>query len=241
MKPLKKTPILKNKIVGQKNKAGRNALGKITIYHKGGGHKKKYRQIDFVRNTDAIGIVTSLEYDPFRKALIASIYDYLNCKYFYMLAPKNLTVGNIIKSGINADNKIGHCLPLRKIAIGTYIHNIALKKNKKAQLTRAPGAYSQIIQTTSKYCKIILSSGKQKLISSTCQATIGTVSNKLSFFSIKKKAGRNRWLNKRPTVRGTAMNPIDHPHGGGEGKSSGNRLTPWGKPNKIKKMHKSKY
>lgn len=222
-KKLNKVSLVKNMIVGKKNVAGKNSSGKITVYHKGGGHKKKYRKINFIRSEDSIGIVTSLEYDPYRTAFIASIYDFLNAKYFYIIAPKNLNIGSIIKSGFNADIKIGHCLTLMKIPVGGFIHNVSLKENKKAQLTRSAGTSAQLIETTSKYCRIILSSGTHKFISPTCQATIGTVSNEFSFFKTINKAGRNRWLNKRPTVRGVAMNPIDHPHGGGEGKSSGGR------------------
>lgn len=239
-KKLKTTSLIKNMIIGKKNVAGRNNSGKITVYHKGGGHKKKYRKIDFVRNKDSVGIVTSLEYDPFRSSLIASIYDFLNSKYFYIVAPKNLNIGSIVKSGLNADVKVGHCLTLVKIPVGGLIHNISLKENKKAQLTRSAGTSAQLIETTSKYCRIILSSGAHKLISPTCKATIGTVSNEFSFLKKKNKAGRYRWLNIRPTVRGVAMNPIDHPHGGGEGKSSGGRssVTPWGKPTKNGKKIK---
>ena len=222
-KNLNKIPLIKNMVIGTKNVAGKNSSGKITVYHKGGGHKKKYRKINFIRNEDSVGIVTSLEYDPYRTALIASIYDFLNSKYFYIIAPKNLNIGSIVKAGVNADIKVGHCLTLMKIPVGGIVHNISLKKNEKAQLTRSAGTNAQIIETTSEYCKIMLSSGTHKLISPSCQATIGTVSNEFLFFKIKRKAGRNRWLNKRPTVRGVAMNPIDHPHGGGEGKSSGGR------------------
>lgn len=222
-KKLNKIPLIKSLILGQKNTAGKNNFGKITVYHKGGGHKKKYRKINFIRHKDSIGIVTSLEYDPYRTAFIASIYDFLNSNYFYMIAPKNLNIGDIVKSGFNADIKTGHSLTLMKIPVGSFIHNISLKKNKKAQLSRSAGTSSQLIEKTSKYCRIILSSGKHKFLSTTCYATIGTVSNEFSFFKIINKAGRNRWLNIRPTVRGVAMNPIDHPHGGGEGKTSGGR------------------
>lgn len=233
-KKLNRVPIIKNMIIGKKNKAGKNNFGKITVYHKGGGHKKKYRKIDFMRMYDSIGIVTSLEYDPYRNAFIASIYDFLNFKYFYMIAPKNLNIGNIVKSGFGANTNIGHSAALMKIPIGSFIHNISLKENKKAQLVRAAGTNAQLIEKTSKYCRIVLSSGKHQFLSPTCYATIGTVSNEFSFFKVIKKAGRNRWMNKRPTVRGVAMNPVDHPHGGGEGKSSGGRssVTPWGKPTK---------
>jgi len=225
--------------------AGRNNSGKITVRHKGGGHKKKFRKIDFVRIKDSIGIVTSIEYDPYRTAFIASVYDFSNLTYFYMIAPKNLNIGNIVKSGFSAHTKIGHSLLLMKIPIGGVIHNISLKNKKKAQLTRSAGTSAQLIEKNSEHCQVVLSSGRQIFLSPSCQATIGTVSNQFSFFNEIGKAGRNRWMNKRPTVRGVAMNPIDHPHGGGEGKSSGGRssVTPWGKPTKNGKTNnkKSKY
>ena len=240
-KKLNKISLIKNMIIGKKNVAGKNNSGKITVHHKGGGHKKKYRKIDFIRNEDSIGVVTSLEYDPHRTALIASVYDFLNSKYLYIIAPKNLNIGSIVKSGLSADIKVGHCLALMKIPVGGFIHNISLKENRKAQLTRSAGTNAQLIETTSRYCRIILSSGMHKFVSPSCQATIGTVSNEFSFFKTVRKAGRNRWLNKRPTVRGVAMNPIDHPHGGGEGKSSGGRssVTPWGKPTKNGKKRRA--
>lgn len=240
-KKLSKTSLIKNMISGKKNVAGRNSFGKITVRHKGGGHKKKFRKIDFFRSEDSAGIVTSLEYDPYRTAFIASIYDFLNHKYFYMIAPKNLNIGDIVKSGFNAEIKVGHSLTLHKIPIGGFIHNISLQEDKKGQLTRSAGTTAQLIEKTSKYCRIVLSSGTHKFVLPTCHATIGTVSNEFLFFRKINKAGRNRWLNKRPTVRGVAMNPIDHPHGGGEGKSSGGRssVTPWGKPTKNGKTSRS--
>lgn len=230
-KNLRKTTLIKSLVKGFKNTAGKNNLGRITVFHKGSGHKKKYRKIDFMRNKDSIGIVSSLEYDPCRTALIASVYDFLNFNYFYMIAPKNLNIGHIVKSGVYAEIKVGHSLPLIKIPIGSFIHNISLKKYKKAQLSRSAGASSQLIKKTPKFCQIVLGSKQHKSIPSDCIATIGVVSNEFSLFKIIGKAGRNRWLSKRPTVRGVAMNPIDHPHGGGEGKTSGGRssVTPWGK------------
>ena len=191
-KKLNKISLIKNMIIGKKNVAGKNNSGKITVHHKGGGHKKKYRKIDFIRNEDSIGIITSLEYDPYRTAYIASVYDFLNHKCFYMIAPKNLNIGDIVKSGFNAEIKIGHSLALMKIPIGGFIHNIALKENKNAQLIRSAGTNAQLIEKTSKYCRIVLSSGMHKFISPTCQATIGTVSNEFSLFKRINKAGRNR-------------------------------------------------
>jgi len=191
-KKLNKVSLVKNLILGKKNVAGRNSFGKISVRHKGGGHKKRYRKIDFIRNEDSIGIVTTLEYDPYRTAFIASVYDFLNQKYFYMIAPKNLNIGDIIKSGFNAEIKIGHSLALMKIPVGSFIHNISLKENKKGQLTRSAGTSAQLIEKNSKYCRIVLSSGTHKFISPTCQATIGTVSNEFSFFKKIDKAGRSR-------------------------------------------------
>jgi len=238
-----KIPFIKKMIIGKKNIAGKNNSGKITIYHKGGGHKKKYRKINYMRTEDSIGIVTTIEYDPYRTAFIASIFDFLNFKYYYIIAPKNLNIGNIVKSGFSADVKVGHSLSLIKIPVGGFIHNISMKVNKEAQLTRSAGTNAQLIEKTPKYCRILLSSGVHIFISPTCRATIGTVSNEFSFLKTIKKAGRGRWLNKRPIVRGVAMNPIDHPHGGGEGKSSGGRfsVTPWGKPTKNGKTKNKKY
>jgi large subunit ribosomal protein L2 len=179
-------------VIGKKNTAGKNNSGKITVYHKGGGHKKKYRKIHFKRTEDSKGIVTSIEYDPYRTAFIASIYDFLNFRYFYIIAPKNLNIGNIVKSGLSADIKIGHTLTLMKIPVGGYIHNLSLKENKKAQLIRSAGTNAQLIEKTSKYCRVALSSGTHKFISPTCHATVGTVSNEFSFFKTKNKAGHSR-------------------------------------------------
>ena len=242
-KNLSKSPFIKSIVCGKKNTAGKNNSGKITIRHKGGGHKKKYRKINFIQDQDSIGIVTSLEYDPYRTAFIAAVYDFLNFDYFYILAPKNLNIGDIIKSGNNADIKIGHTLTLAKIPVGSFVHNLSLKKNKRAVFSRSAGTSSQLIEKTSNHCRVILSSGKQKILPDMSHATIGTVSNEFSFFTRINKAGRNRWLNKRPTVRGVAMNPVDHPHGGGEGKTSGGRssVTPWGKPTKNGKTRKQNF
>ena len=191
-KRLNKVPLIKSMIIGKKNTAGKNNSGKITIYHRGGGHKKKYRKINFKRTEDSVGIVTSIEYDPYRTAFIASIYDFLNFKYFYIIAPKNLNIGNIVKSGFGGHAKIGHSLTLMRIPVGSFIHNVSLKENEKAQLTRSAGTNAQLIEKTSKYCRVVLSSGEHKFISPTCYATIGTVSNEFSFFNKIRKAGRSR-------------------------------------------------
>lgn len=237
---LRKKPLLKKKIKGLKNSSGRNNSGKITVRHKGGGHKKSYRELNFSRKTDSTGITTSIEYDPNRNAHIASVYDFATKDFFYILAPKNLKIGDILKSGPNAEPKIGHSLPIEEIPVGSYIHNISPKVSKPAQISRAAGAFSRLKEKTVNYAKIELSSGEQRFISPKCYATIGIVSNEFVFLSRLGKAGRSRWMNKRPTVRGVAMNPVDHPHGGGEGKKSGKGRTPWGKPVKKGNTTRSK-
>lgn len=237
---LKKKPLLKKNMKGLKNLAGRNNSGKITVRHKGSGHKKKYRKINFYRTNISTGITCSLEYDPNRNAYIAAIYDFSNNEFFYILAPKNLKTGDIIESGSTTEPKLGHSLPITQIPVGSYIHNISPKISKPAQISRAAGTFSRLKKKTLNYAIIELSSGEHRLLSPKCFATIGSVSNELVFLSQLKKAGQSRWLNKRPTVRGVAMNPVDHPHGGGEGKKSGKNKTPWGKPNRKKFTNKSK-
>jgi large subunit ribosomal protein L2 len=239
-KHLTKTFEIKSKIIGLKNSSGRNNSGKITSFRKGGGHKQKYRNINFFRTQDSIGIITSIEYDPNRNANIASVFDISKKHYFYILAPTNLKIGNIIKTGANAEPKIGHSLTISNIPVGCCIHNVSPKTKKKAQISRAAGTFSSLTEKTAEYGRIELSSGEQRLLSVNCFATIGIVSNQLNFLTKLGKAGRSRWLNRRPTVRGVAMNPIDHPHGGGEGKKSGISLTPWGKPTKSGFTSKSK-
>lgn len=234
-KKLNKTPLLKTKLKGFKNQAGKNNSGKITVFHKGGGHKKKYRKINFYRTSESTGIVCSIEYDPNRSANIASVYDFLKKQFFYIIAPINLTVGSIIKSGVKADSNNGNSLPLSEISVGNLIHNVSTKQFQAAKISRAAGTFSKLEEKTLKYAKLKLTSGKYKFISLNSYATIGVVSNEFSFLTQNGKAGRSRWLNKRPTVRGVAMNPIDHPHGGGEGKKSGKDVSPWGKANKRRK------
>ena len=233
-KNLTKKPLLKNKIKGMHLKNGRNFSGKLTSYNKGGGHKKKYRKINFNRTKNFHGIITTLEYDPFRSCTIASVYDFVTKQFDYIIAPKNISIGDIIKSGKNAEPKNGHSLPIEKIPIGCLIHNISPKNKIYAQLSRAAGTFSQLIEKTPNFGRIRLSSGEHRTLSVKCFATIGAVSNELFVLTTIGKAGRSRWLNKRPKVRGVAMNPVDHPHGGGEGKTSGGRtsVTPWGKPTK---------
>ena len=229
---LKNIYIFKPLIKGKKNSSGRNNSGKITVYHKGNGHKKCYRKIQFHGNCDYTGIVMSIEYDPNRTANISLIYDYIKIKYFYIISPKYLKVGDIIKIGLKSQIKLGHFISLDKIPTGSFVYNITDKLNEKSKYTKAAGTYSYIIEKNKDYALIKLSSGKYKKFSLKCFAMLGIVSNEENFLISLGKAGRSRWLNKRPTVRGVAMNPIDHPHGGGEGKTSGGRtsVTPWGKP-----------
>lgn len=239
-KNLAKKPLLKTSIKGSKNSGGRNNSGKITIRHKGKGHKQKFRALDFFRTTSSTAIVCSIEYDPNRKANIAAIFEISLYKFSYIIAPKNLKVGDIVKSGSNAETKIGHSLPISKIPVGSFIYNIAPKLKKPAQISRAAGTFSRLTEKTLNSATIELSSGEQRFISVKCYATIGIVSNEFTFLTMLGKAGRSRWLNKRPKVRGVAMNPIDHPHGGGEGKKAGIGRTLWGKPTRGKKTSKTK-
>ncbi len=227
---LAKKPKLKASLIGNKTTSGRNHHGKITVRHKGGGHKKCYRKINFKRYSNTEGIICSIEYDPFRTSFIASVYDLTINKFYYIIAPKNLFIGDIIKSGLIAEHKIGHCLPLSEIPTGSFIHNVSSKKSKPAEISRSAGTYSILTEKTFNSARIKLSSGEERFVSVDCIATIGIVSNENLFIEKLGKAGRARWLNKRPSVRGVAMNPIDHPHGGGEGKKSGKGITPWGKP-----------
>jgi large subunit ribosomal protein L2 len=228
---LKKQSLLKTKIKGNVNSAGRNNTGKITVFHKGGGHKKRYRIINFNRTNNSVGIICSIEYDPNRNANIASVYDYTENTFYYIIAPKNLNVGDVVESGLTAEPKLGNSLPIEKIPVGSYIHNIAPTTKKSAQISRSAGAFSKLKERKLKYAVIELSSGELRFISSKCYDTLGIVSNEHTFLRKYYKAGQSRWLNKRPTVRGVAMNPIDHPHGGGEGKKSGINKTPWGRFN----------
>lgn len=216
-----------------KRKAGRNNQGKITVRHHGGGHKKQYRVIDFKRLKDGIpGRVATIEYDPNRSANIALI-NYADGEKRYILAPKGLEVGQTIYSGPEADIKVGNALPLANIPMGTTIHNIEMKPGKGGQLVRSAGTSAQVLGREGKYVIVRLQSGEVRLILATCRATIGQVGNEQHELINIGKAGRSRWLGKRPTVRGSVMNPNDHPHGGGEGRSPIGRkspMTPWGKP-----------
>ena len=212
---------------------GRNNRGVITIRHRGGGHKRRYRMIDFKRNKYGTeGIVAAIEYDPNRNARIALIH-YRDGEKRYILHPKNLEVGDTIMSGIGSVLKIGNTLPLTEIPLGTSIHNIELLPSKGGQIVRAAGTSAKILAKEGAYVTLRLPSKEIRLIRKECFATIGEVSNNDAFLVQSGKAGRTRWLGKRPTVRGSVMNPCDHPHGGGEGRAPIGRtrpLTPWGKP-----------
>ena len=233
----------KSLVVTKKKTDGRNNQGKITVRHRGGGVKRKYRLVDFKRNKDGVtAIVKSIEYDPNRSANIALI-SYKDGEKAYILAPKELTVGDIVESGENADIKVGNTLPIANIPVGTFIHNIELKPGKGGQLAKSAGASAQILGREDKYVLVRLASGETRKILGTCRATIGVVGNE--DYSLVKvgKAGRTRYKGFRPTVRGSVMNPNDHPHGGGEGRAPVGRsgpMTPWGKPALGKKTRKNK-
>ena len=216
-----------------KNNAGRNNNGRITVRHQGGGHKRQYRLIDFKRNKDnVVAKVATIEYDPNRSANIALLH-YEDGVKTYILAPKGLEVGMTVVSGPEADIKVGNALPLENIPVGTVIHNIELKPGKGGQLIRSAGTSAQVLGKEGKYVLIRLNSGEVRMILATCRATIGAVGNEQHELINIGKAGRSRWLRKRPTVRGSVMNPNDHPHGGGEGKAPIGRkapVSPWGQP-----------
>lgn len=224
-------------------KAGRNNQGKLTVRHHGGGHKSQYRVIDFKRNKDGIpGKVDSIQYDPNRSANIALIV-YADGEKRYIIAPKGLEVGQIIESGSEADIKVGNALPLKDIPVGSVIHNIELKPGRGGQLARSAGASAQVLGKEGKYVLVRLRSGEVRMILSTCRATIGQVGNLQHELVNIGKAGKSRWLGKRPTVRGSVMNPNDHPHGGGEGRAPIGRpspMSPWGKPTLGKKTRRGK-
>lgn len=214
-------------------KAGRNNQGKITVRHQAGGHKRQYRIIDFKRNKDGIpATVKTIEYDPNRSANIALV-SYADGEKKYILAPKGMTVGTVIMSGPEADIKMGNALALGDIPVGTTIHNIELKPGAGGQMSRSAGTSAQLLGKEGKYALVRLASGEVRMVLLTCRATIGQVGNEQHELINIGKAGRSRWKGKRPTVRGSVMNPNDHPHGGGEGKAPVGRpspMTPWGKP-----------
>ncbi len=235
-RPLKRLTRSKNRISGRNNK------GRLTIRHRGGGHKRLYRVVDFVRDKREIpASVVSLQYDPNRSANIA-LLAYADGEKRYILAPDGLVEGATVLTGESADILVGNSLPLKNIPLGTMIHNIELRKGKGGQMARSAGTAAQLLAKESGYAQIKMPSGEVRKVHLDCYATIGQVGN-LNYENVSiGKAGRTRWLGKRPTVRGVAMNPIDHPHGGGEGKTSGGRnpVSPWGLPTKGYKTRNNK-
>ena len=233
----------KSLIVPLKSKGGRNNNGRIMTRHQGGGHKRNYRLIDFKRDKDGIPAkVATIEYDPNRSANIA-LLNYADGEKRYILAPKGLTVGTKVVSGKDADIKVGNCLEMRDMPEGTFIHNVELKPGKGGQLARSAGCSAQILGIEDKYVTVRLSSGEVRKILSNCRATVGVVGNEDHSLVNIGKAGRNRWKGIRPTVRGSVMNPNDHPHGGGEGRTPIGRkspMTPWGKKAMGVKTRKTK-
>jgi len=232
----------KSLLVKLKKSGGRNSYGRITSRHQGGGHKQKFRIIDFRRDKLSIPAkVASIEYDPCRSARIALLH-YVDGEKRYILAPLDLKVGDMILSGPEADIKPGNALPLKSIPLGTIIHNIELKIGKGAQLARSAGTFAQLMAKEGRYSQVKLPSGEVRMVLQDCYATIGQVGNVDHEKINIGKAGRSRWLGKRPKVRGVAMNPVDHPHGGGEGRTSGGRhpVTPWGIPTKGYKTRTNK-
>ena len=232
---------VKSLTAGLSKKGGRNNTGRITMRRKGGGHKAKYRIIDFKRNNTESATVDRIEYDPNRSSYIALI-TYTDGTKSYILAPKDLKAGDQVISGEKKEIRIGNCMPMSDIPVGIDIHNIELKIGSGAQFARSAGSSTQIVGKSDGYVAIKLPSGEQRKVREECRATIGVLSNIDKKNQKLGKAGRKRWLGVRPSVRGVAMNPIDHPHGGGEGKTSGGRdpVTPWGKPTKGKKTRNNK-
>ena len=229
VRPLKKT-------------GGRNSYGRVTAYHRGGGHKRRYRLIDFKRNKlEVPAKVATIEYDPNRTTRIALLH-YVDGEKRYILAPQGLKVGDMVVSSPNADIKPGNTLPLQSIPTGTLVHNVEMKPGKGGQMARAAGSYAQLMAKEGKQAHLKLPSGEVRMVPVDCLATIGQLSNVEQENVCLGKAGRKRWVGKRPHVRGVAMNPVDHPMGGGEGKSSGGRhpCTPWGVPTKGYKTRKPK-
>ena len=227
---------------GLRSHGGRNNLGRITVRFRGGGHKRRYRVIDFKRNKfDMNATVERLEYDPNRTAFIALIR-FEDGEKRYIIAPQRLSVGDVVVSGDKVDVKPGNAMPLKNIPVGTVVHNVELKVGKGGQIARSAGTYVQLVGKDQGYAQLRLSSGEVRIVRGECIATIGAVSNPDQQNVSYGKAGRMRWLGFRPHVRGVAMNPIDHPHGGGEGRTSGGRhpVTPWGKPTKGKKTRSNK-
>ncbi|QDO98943.1 50S ribosomal protein L2 [Ferrovibrio terrae] len=227
---------------GLKKTGGRNHFGRITTRHIGGGHKRRYRMIDFKRRKfDISAVVERIEYDPNRTAFIALI-KYDDGELAYIIAPQRLKAGDRVVSGEKADIKPGNAMPLKSIPVGTIIHNVEMKPGKGGQMARSAGSFVQLVGKDQGMALVRLASGEQRLVQAECMATIGAVSNPDNQNTKLGKAGRKRWMGIRPTVRGVAMNPIDHPHGGGEGRTSGGRhpVTPWGKNTKGKRTRNNK-
>ncbi|KJS26864.1 MAG: 50S ribosomal protein L2 [Hyphomonadaceae bacterium BRH_c29] len=227
---------------GLSKKGGRNNRGRITARRIGGGAKKLYRKVDFKRNRwDIPAVVERLEYDPNRTAFIALV-KYDDGLLSYIIAPQRLEVGDTVITSATADIKPGNTLPLKSIPVGTIIHNIEMKPQKGAQMVRSAGTYAQLVGRDGGYAQIKLASGELRMVMDSCLATVGAVSNPDNMNQVLSKAGRKRHMGKRPSVRGVVMNPVDHPHGGGEGKSSGGRhpVTPWGKKTRGPKTRKNK-
>jgi large subunit ribosomal protein L2 len=239
---LHKGPPVKQLTKGQKRPGGRNNLGRITVRWQGGGHKQSYRTIDFKRvRNDEPATVERLEYDPNRTCFIALI-KYRNGDLAYIIAPQRLAAGDVVMAGDKVDVKPGNAMPLGAMPVGTIVHNVEMKPGKGGQIARAAGTYAQYLGRDAGYALMRLNSGEVRRVLLNCRATVGAVSNPDHMNEVLSKAGRNVWRNRRPSVRGTAMNPIDHPHGGGEGRTKGGRhpVTPWGKPTKGAKTRKNK-
>jgi len=233
---------VKNLTEGLSSSGGRNNNGRITMRRRGGGHKRRYRMIDFRRiKFDMPATVERLEYDPNRSAFLALV-KYEDGDLSYILAPQRVAPGDVVVSGNRVDVRPGNAMPMENIPVGTIIHNIEMKPGAGGQMARAAGTYAQLIGKDAGYAQLRLNSGELRMIPARCMATIGSVSNPDNKNTNIGKAGRNRWLGKRPSVRGVAMNPVDHPHGGGEGRTSGGRhpVTPWGVPTKGKRTRGKK-
>ncbi len=227
---------------GLSGKGGRNNVGRITARRRGGGHKRLYRMVDFKRNkADIPATIERIEYDPNRSAFIA-LLRYDDGELSYILAPQRIAVGDKVISGDQVDVKPGNAMPLANTPIGTIVHNVEMKRGKGGQIARAAGTYVQLVGRDSGYAILRLKSGETRMVRAECMATVGAVSNQDNANIKIGKAGRKRWMGKRPSVRGVAMNPVDHPHGGGEGRTSGGRhpVTPWGKPTKGKRTRSNR-
>jgi large subunit ribosomal protein L2 len=234
-----KTEPEKSLVAPLKKTGGRNVYGRITTRHQGGGHKRRYRIVDFKRTKDGVPAkVAAIEYDPNRSARVALIH-YLDGAKAYILAPARVAVGHVVESGPGADIRPGNALPLTNIPVGTVVHNVELRPGRGGQLARSAGASVQLVGKDGDHAILRLPSGELRRVLASCRATVGQVGNVDHANVSAGKAGRSRWLGKRPSVRGTAMNPVDHPHGGGEGKSKGNLpVTPWGVPTLGKRTRK---